>query len=242
MAQNVYDDDVFFAGYAGLPRSVAGLDAAPEWPALRALLPALPGKRVLDLGCGYGWFCRWAREQSAAEVLGIDVSEKMLARAAADTEDATIAYRRADLETLDLPAGGFDLIYSSLTLHYLADLHRLFAQVHTALAQGGNFVFSAEHPLYTAPLAPGWLLDAAGQKRWPVDHYLDEGPRAPKWLGRRVEKYHRTLATWINLLLRSGFTLRHVEEWRPTKAQVAAQPSLADEYHRPTFVLIAAER
>ncbi len=85
MAQNIYDNDEFFAGYARLPRSVAGLDGAPEWPALRALLPDLRGCRVLDLGCGYGWFCRWAREAGAAAVLGIDVSEKMLARARADT-------------------------------------------------------------------------------------------------------------------------------------------------------------
>jgi SAM-dependent methyltransferase len=242
MAQNVYDDDTFFAGYARLPRSVGGLDAAPEWPALRALLPDLRGKRVIDLGCGYGWFCRWAREQGAAEVLGIDVSEKMLARAAAETRDPAISYRRADLEMLELPAGAFDLVYSSLTFHYLAALDRLFAQVHAVLVPGGRLVFSAEHPLYTAPLAPAWSVDAAGRRVWPVDHYLDEGPRAPEWLGCRVEKYHRTLGTWIMLLLRCGFTLRHVEEWGPTDAEIAAQPSLAQERDRPTFLLIAADR
>jgi SAM-dependent methyltransferase len=242
MAQNVYDDDVFFAGYARLSRSVEGLDGAPEWPALRALLPDLNGKHVLDLGCGYGWFCRWAREQGAAQVLGVDVSEKMLARAAAETADAAIAYRRADLETLDLPPAGFDLVYSSLAFHYLADLDRLLGQIHQALVPGGRLVFSTEHPLYTAPLAPGWSIDAAGQKRWPVDHYLDEGLRAPEWLGRRVEKYHRTLATWINLLLRLDFALLHIEEWRPSEAQIAARPSLADERHRPMFLLVAAGR
>lgn len=45
------------------------------------MLPALQGKRVLDLGCGYDWFCRWAAEAGAARVLGVDVSEKMLAQA-----------------------------------------------------------------------------------------------------------------------------------------------------------------
>src|SRR5579863_6485926 len=86
MAQNIYDNDEFFAGYAQLPRSVAGLDGAEEWPSLRALLPELSGRSVLDLGCGYGWFCRWARNAGAARVLGFDVSEKMLARARADTQ------------------------------------------------------------------------------------------------------------------------------------------------------------
>ena len=41
MTQNIYDDPQFFEGYGRLPRSVAGLDGAPEWPALRALLPDL---------------------------------------------------------------------------------------------------------------------------------------------------------------------------------------------------------
>ena len=80
MTQNIYDNDDFFAGYSKLGRSVEGLDGAAEWPALRALLPDRAGARVLDLGCGFGWFCRWARGAGAAEVCGLDVSEKMLER------------------------------------------------------------------------------------------------------------------------------------------------------------------
>ncbi|WP_397386721.1 class I SAM-dependent methyltransferase [Pseudomonas donghuensis] len=40
---------------------------------------------------------------------------------------------RADLDTLELPKAAFDLAYSSLTLHYIDDLPRLFANVHAAL-------------------------------------------------------------------------------------------------------------
>ena len=72
MTQNIYDDPEFFAGYSRLPRSLDGLDGAPEWPALRAMLPPLRGRRVLDLGCGFGWFCRWARQQGAAQVMGLE--------------------------------------------------------------------------------------------------------------------------------------------------------------------------
>jgi SAM-dependent methyltransferase len=140
MTQNIYDDPQFFEGYGRLPRSVAGLDGAPEWPALRALLPDLHGRKVLDLGCGYGWFCRWARENGAVDILGIDVSEKMLARAAATTQDKAIRYQRADMEQLELPAAAFDLVYSSLALHYVKDLERLMAQVHRSLAPGGSLV------------------------------------------------------------------------------------------------------
>ena len=133
MSQNIYDDEHFFAGYSRLGRSVEGLDGAAEWAALRAMLPEMRGLKVLDLGCGFGWFCRWARAAGAAKVLGVDISERMLARAQADTQDSAIAYRRADLEVLELPAASFDLVYSSLAFHYIAGLERLMSQVHRSL-------------------------------------------------------------------------------------------------------------
>lgn len=67
MAQG-YDDERFFAAYAEMPRSRHGLRAAGEWRQLRPLFPPLRGRRVLDLGCGYGWHCRFAAEQGAARV------------------------------------------------------------------------------------------------------------------------------------------------------------------------------
>jgi SAM-dependent methyltransferase len=67
-----------------------GLAGAAEWPALRAILPDVNGLRVIDLGCRYGWFCRWARQNGAATVLGLDVSERMLAQA------RTMTIRRRD--------------------------------------------------------------------------------------------------------------------------------------------------
>jgi SAM-dependent methyltransferase len=246
MAQNIYDDAAFFAGYSRLPRSVAGLAGAPEWPALRVLLPELRGRRVLDLGCGFGWFCRYAREQGAARVLGIDVSARMLARAHASTHDAAITYRRADLEEedLELSRASFDLVFSSLVFHYLVQLEGLLAQVAQALVPGGRLVCSVEHPLYTAPSAahPTWSVDAAGHKTWPLASYLEEGPRVRDWLTQGVVKQHRTFATYLTLLLRRGFTLTHIEEWGPTDEQLAAQPQLADERQRPTFLFLAAQR
>jgi len=246
MAQNIYDNDEFFAGYARLPRSVEGLEGAPEWPSLRALLPDLHGAKVLDLGCGYGWFCRWAREAGAAEVLGIDVSEKMLARARADTpagtKDAAITYRRAEMESLVLPGNTFDLAYSSLALHYVEDPSGLMAQVFGSLVPGGNLVFSTEHPIFSAPAEHEWTLDAAGRKIWPLNNYLEEGPRTTNWMIPGVIRHHRTIATTINLLLRAGFALSHIEEWGPSEAQIRAHPSWVDERHRPPFLIVAAKK
>ncbi|HSR79269.1 MAG TPA: class I SAM-dependent methyltransferase [Hyphomicrobiaceae bacterium] len=242
MTQNIYDNDEFFAGYGRLPRSVEGLDGAPEWPVLQAMLPDLRGRRVLDLGCGFGWFCRWARERGAVHIEGIDVSEKMLARARTATGDATIIYVRADLERLALRASSFDVVYSSLALHYIVDLERLLAEVHQTLVIGGSLVFSVEHPIMTAPAPPGWSTDGAGRRVWPVTGYLDEGPRSTDWLTKGVIKQHRTLATYVNLLLRLGFALTHVEEWGPSTQQILERPQLAHEHERPPFLLVAARR
>lgn len=242
MAQNIYDDPQFFAGYSQLRRSVDGLAGAPEWPALQALLPRLEGARVVDLGCGFGWFCRWAAAAGAAEVLGLDLSARMLARAAELTDDPRIAYRAADLDRLDLPRGAFDCAFSSLALHYVEDLRPLFARVHDALTPGSRFVFSIEHPIYMASRSPGWITGSAGQRSWPVDCYQAEGPRTTNWLAEGVVKHHRKLGTTLNLLIQAGFAIGHLDEFGPSPAQVAERPDLAEERERPMFALIAADR
>jgi ubiquinone/menaquinone biosynthesis C-methylase UbiE len=242
MTQNIYDNEEFFEAFSRLERSIMGLDGAAEWPALRAMLPDLRGLRVLDLGCGFGWFCRWARQSGAAQALGIDVSEKMLARATVTSQDAAITYTRADLEHVELPVGLFNLVYSALVFHYIKGLDRLMTEVYRSLVPGGHLVFSVEHPIYTAPAHPNWSVNATGRKTWPIDCYLDEGPRSTDWLTKGVIKQHRTFATYINLLLERGFILSHIEEWGPSEEQVALKPELADERQRPPFLLVAAKR
>jgi SAM-dependent methyltransferase len=197
---------------------------------------------VVDLGCGFGWFCRWARQNGAASALGLDVSEKMLHRARAETGDQAIAYRRADLERLDLPPASFDLAYSSLALHYLDNLDGMLRVVYGALAPGGWLVFSAEHPMTTAPTAPGWMTAADGHQTWPVDNYLNEGPRSTDWLVKGVIKQHRTIARYLNLLISLGFAISRVEEWGPSPEQVAAHPEWASETQRPAFLLVSAQK
>jgi SAM-dependent methyltransferase len=242
MTQNIYDHPEFFAGYSRLGRSVEGLDGAAEWPALRAMLPELKDVAVVDLGCGFGWFCVWARANGASRVLGLDVSENMLARARSATGDPAITYARADLEAFDLQAASFGLAYSSLALHYIENLDRLLDTVRGALVPGGHLVFSVEHPIYTAPTQPGWVTDNDGRQTWPVDGYLEEGPRRTDWLTKGVVKQHRTIGHYLNALLRHGFAISHVEEWGPNTAQIAAHPDWAVERQRPMFLLVSARR
>ncbi|CAI0844541.1 class I SAM-dependent methyltransferase [Serratia quinivorans] len=242
MTQNIYDNQAFFDGYAQLSRSVHGLDGAPEWQTIRSILPDLQGKKVVDLGCGYGWFCRSAREQGAASVLGLDLSEKMLDKARAMTQDAGIEYRQQDLEQLQLPTASFDLAYSSLTLHYIEDLAQLFATVYQALGPGGQFIFTAEHPIYTAPKQQGWLVDESGQKSWPVNGYQQEGQRISNWLAEGVIKQHHMLGSYLNLLVQQGFVVSYLNEWGPSAQQIAETPALDEEKERPMIFILAAHK
>ncbi len=242
MAQNIYDTPEFFEGYSRLPRSIHGLDGAPEWPAIHALLPDLNGKRVVDLGCGFGLFARWARQHGAASVLGLDLSQNMLARAKASTEDANIDYRIADLETLELPEAAFDLAFSSLAFHYVTDFARLIRTIHRALVKDAHLVFNIEHPVYMAAAQPSWIVEADGRKTWPVNNYAREGVRTSDWLAKDVVKYHRTLATTLNTLLDTGFAIRRVVEFAPSAEQIAAAPQLAEEMERPMMLIVKAQR
>jgi len=242
MAQNIYDNPAFFAGYSQLRRQTSGLDGAPEWPALCALMPDVSGKRAVDLGCGFGWTARWMRAQGAASVLGLDLSQNMIARAKVSTTDSAIAYRVANLDTLDLPAAAFDLAFSSLAFHYIADFARLVGVIHQALAPGGDLVFSIEHPVYMAATHPHWIADADGRKTWPVNRYSIEGERRTEWFVKDVLKYHRTLATTLNTLIDAGFAIRRVVEFAPTAEQIAQMPELAEELERPMMLLVSARK
>jgi SAM-dependent methyltransferase len=242
VGQNIYDDPEFQAAYRRLARSREGLAGAPEWPAVRALLPDLVGRDVVDLGCGYGAFARWAAVAGARSVDAFDLSEQMLARAGELTGPSdVVSYVRADLDALTLPEAEYDVAYSALVLHYLHDLPRFVGMVHAALRPAGSFVFTCEHPVYTAPTQAQWV-EHDGRRTWPLDRYADEGERLRDWLAPGVRKQHRTLATLVNTLVDAGFTIRRVLESLPTREQVETDPDLAEERDRPMFLIVAADR
>lgn len=240
MAQNIYDDPEFFAGYSRLRRQVQGLAGAPEWSVVRGMLPDLNGKRAVDLGCGFGWAARFMREHGARSVLGLDLSERMLERARADTDDGAIEYRSSDLNTLELPEATFDLAFSSLAFHYVPDFGRLIRMIRSSLVPGGQLLFTVEHPVFMATARPGWTQSADGRKSWLVTGYSAEGERQTDWFKAGVRKYHRTVATTLNTLIDVGFSIRRVEEFAPTAAQVQERPDLAGELERPMILMVSA--
>ncbi|MCI8651223.1 MAG: class I SAM-dependent methyltransferase [Oscillospiraceae bacterium] len=238
--KNEYENDAFFDRYAQMSRSREGLAGAGEWHRLRPLFPALESRRVLDLGCGYGWHCKYAAEHGAAEVLGLDMSAKMLGEAKRRNSHKTITYRLCGIEEYEYPEKRWDCVLSNLALHYIEDLDAVFQKVWHTLVPGGVFLFNIEHPVFTAGVAQDWEYDEQGKPRhWPVDDYFRPGLRLTRFLGCPVEKQHHTLTQILMGLLENGFELEAVEEAQPS-AELLEQPGMADELRRPMMLLVRA--
>ena len=238
----LYDNPTFFDKYSQMYRSQHGLAGAGEWPSLQPLLPDFTGKRVLDLGCGYGWHCFYAAQQGAAYVLGIDNSQRMLEVAKTKNNAPEIQYRRASIDQLSLPEESFDVVFSSLAIHYLPDYPGLVEQVKGWLVPGGDFVFSVEHPIFTAQGPQDWVYGPKGEiLHFPVDNYFYEGEREAVFLGEKMVKYHRTLTTYLDTLLQKGFSLKRVVEPQPPQSMMNL-PGMQDEMRRPMMLLVAAEK
>ena len=242
--QNIYDDAGFFAGYSSLERFGAGWERAMEHDDLLALLPAAAGRRVLDLGCGAGQLAHYLAVTGAAEVVGVDVSERMLALARADWAHPRLSYQLAAIEDVAFPPGRFDLVVSSLAFHYVADYAGLVGRIAEWLTPGGVLVFSTEHPIFTARLpGEGWVLDADGRRvRWGLDGYAEEGTRQEHWFIPGVQKVHRTLSTLINGLIDAGLILERIIEPVPSEDRLRNDPDARDERRRPMFVLVRASK
>lgn len=240
--QNIYDDPGFFAGYSTLERFGAGWERAMEHADVLALLPEVDGRRVLDLGCGAGQLARHLATAGAAEVVGVDVSERMLALARAEWAHPRVTYRREAVEAVAFPSARFDLVVSSLVFHYVDDYPGLVARIAGWLAPGGVLVYSTEHPIFTARLpGDGWVLDDAGRRaRVSLDRYADEGAREETWFVPRVRKVHRMLATLLNGLLDAGLVIERVVEPMPSEQWLHDHPQFRDERRRPMFLLVRA--
>ena len=242
--QNIYDDPTFFDGYSRLREKADNANDVFETPALMSLLPDLAGCAVLDLGCGMGDHCAEYVRRGAARVVGIDISERMLAAARERNGDPRVEYRRLPMEELGALEGPFDVVASSLAIHYVADYAGLAAGVFRLLRPGGVFVFSQEHPL-TSCFTTGerWTKGENGEKLFAnISNYSVDGERETTWFVDGVKKYHRTFSTVVNTLADAGFIVERLLEPVPTPEMARAYPRHADLLHKPDFLLVRARK
>ena len=217
-------------------RYAAEIDERPwnalyERPATLALLPDVSGKDVLDAGCGAGWYADWLAVRGA-RVVAVDRSSRMVAFA-----DARLGGRAhvmqgdvSDLRAL-LADEAFDLVLSSLVLHYLADLPKTFLEWARLLKPGGTLVFSTHHPIRQESLLdPGYLRAELIEERW-------------DWLGEMMRYYQRPLRDLTEPLATAGFVIERICEPTPSEALKLRDPKGYDQLCRiPAFIFVRARK
>ncbi len=242
MKQNIYDDPQFFEGYQKLRDGDTGLNGAVEDPAVRSLLPSLHGLSVLDLGCGFGDFCRFARANGASSAVGVELSVRMLEVARSRTSDGKITYVHEAIEDFAIQSMAYDLIVSRMALHYVQSYRAVVDSIYRGLRPGGTFICSVEHPICTA-LGKGWHENERGERiHWPVDNYSFEGERKHHWFVDGVIKHHRTVETYANTVLDAGFTLTRLLEPHVAPECEKSRPDLGITFRRPPILILRASK
>lgn len=244
--QNIYDRDVFFENFRQIRENSINFNDCMETPILLSLLPQVQGKAVLDLGCGMGQHARQYAAMGAASVLGIDLSEKMLAFARTHASGENIRYQRMAMEELDGLEGTFDLITSSLAFDYVEDLNRLMASIYGHLKDGAHLVFSMSHPMATAydGSCDRFTRSETGQRLYAnVCRYMEEGRRVVPWVVEDYELYHRTFATIVNAITGAGLMIERCEESKVSDALLSQYPDrFGGTVHRPDFVFFRCRK
>lgn len=221
-----------------------------EWPCIQALLPALEGKTVLDLGCGTGIFTFLLEKYQPKKLIGLDLSEEMLriARQKAEALGSRAQFIMGDAAQCgQLIAEPVDFIFSSTTTHYIENLPRLFEQIVKCLIPGGNCVLSVIHPVYSAmyPIERGERFPK--DEEWTV-RYLDRRKRAyiQPWIeyndayeNRLSRSFHHTFGDYISAIIGAGLKIEALREPLPPAAWRESQPYRYESFvETPTYMIL----
>ena len=209
------------------------VNAAYERPALLAMAGDVRGKRVLDVGCAAGALSALLVDRGA-EVVGIDVSERLVEIARRDL-GGRAEFRVADVgRPMPFFADGtFDLVTASLVLHYLRDWTVPLRELHRILREDGALLISTHHPTQDVAISD------------PPASYFDVTLLTDTWNkgGKDVEVhfYHRPLSAIVGALADAGFVIERIPEPRPDPAAFTGRPGLFERMSRgPWFLFIRA--
>lgn len=204
-----------------------------ERPAMMQLVPTeLAGLQVLDAGCAAGWYTKQLADKGA-RVTAVDMSPKMVG-ATQKRLGERVEVLRLDLEQpLPFKDEQYDLIVSSLTLHYLKDWQSVFAEFNRILKPGGSFLLSIHHPLTDLKLLNG-------AQYFSTELIIDKWEKAGKTY--EVPFYRRSLSEVFTSLL-AHFTIESVTEPQPTALFKELAP---DQYDRlmksPNFLILKVQK
>lgn len=244
---NIYDNEEFFEGYRKIRDNPYSGNAMVEIPTLFRMLPDVKGKRVLDLGCGFGESCKKYSQMGASDVVGIDISTKMLEVAKNKNDCENVSYLQESMEDFSGVAnrlGHFDVITSSLAMHYIENYEALISSLYEIMKPGGTLLFSQEHPIFTATsVSAQWLTEGSGRVLGLiVNSYPDSGKRCVSWIVDDFVKYHRTIADILNPIIRCGFMISEICEPRIEQSAVERDIRLSRCLQVPDYLFIKAQK
>lgn len=176
----------------------------------------LTGKKVLDLGCGYGYYTDYFIS-IGAEVLGVDGSAKMIE--IARKKYPHCRFELCDIsEKLSFEKESFDLVFCNQVLMDMENIEIVFSECSRILKKNGIFYYSIVHPAF---YGGQWLTDERGFKyAKSISAYLKPHSFENKFWGS-TKHFHRPLSYYLNVALDHGFILRHVEEPRSYNSKTA---------------------
>lgn len=213
-------------------------------PTLLSLIGKESDKKILDAGCGEGYFSR-ILAKSGAHVTAVDYSKKMIEIARKRTSpNLSIDYRHGNCEDLNfLENESFDLIVSNMVIQDLANYEKVFKEMYRLLLNNGSFIFSILHPCFITPVS-GWEKKDDGEKlHWNVDQYFYEGAYEQRMGGQeKILLFHRTLTSYVNAFLKAGFTLEGLVEPKPSEEMLNKYPTFEEDFRCPDFIVFKLKK
>ncbi|WHY79875.1 class I SAM-dependent methyltransferase [Neobacillus sp. WH10] len=237
---SVYDQEEFFSNYMKRKGRKDSPNNAIESPIIYELIGDFQNKSILDLGCGDASFGKELLNQDAAFYTGIEGSKQMVASASLNLANENGMIHNETMESYSYPTNKFDIVTSRFAIHYVADIHLLFQNVHKALKDNGKFVFSIQHPLTTS----SFISKQSGDKRgnWIVDDYFLEGERKEPWIDQIVVKYHRTIEHYFTVLTKCGFSIVGLREGTPKREHFTNDEEFARRQRIPVVLAFSCTK
>jgi ubiquinone/menaquinone biosynthesis C-methylase UbiE len=207
-----------------------------EIPAMTSILKKIViGKKVLDMGCGSGLMTKKISKWKV-NVTGLDISKTMIE--IARKENPGINFIHADARSTPFEPSGFDIISSSLMIHYFKDLDGVFKEVSRILLSGGSFVFSFHHP-FNEIIECKNIKDAY---KFNLKNYFE--PFKYEWdmmKEMKMKSYHHTFENIVQNLAKNGLFIKKIIEPKPSpKTKSIDEISYNFTSRLPSFCIIHA--
>lgn len=245
MKQNIYDNNIFFDEYHSMRQNKKGRNANDviEIPTIRKMLPDLTNKKVLELGCGYGENCEYFLEKGASYVLGTDISNNMISIAKENIQNKNCEFQILPMEDISKINNKFDIIISSLAIHYVEDFEKLLNDVYNLLNNDGYFIFSQEHPIGTGTILNTECnekdhLILGDKNYYIVSDYSKNGKRVVNWNHCEVVKYHRNFSYLINTIIKCNFKIEEILEPVPDEEILKIDSKFKRQFDKPYFLFV----